>query len=328
VQALSLPVTEDELVAAITQALGEQPRALRVGIGDDAAAWKPARSHLSLITTDALVDDVHFRLAQTTPEMLGHKALAVNLSDIAAMGGRPVLAVVALGVTDDLDEAWARRFYQGMSKLARRARCTIAGGDIVRAPALTIMVTVVGEVRQSSLRLRSGARPGDFACVSGPLGLSAAYLRGLSSAGETRTAYEAPSPRLAEGKLLGASRAVHAMMDISDGLSLDASRMARASGLDVCLDLAALRAHRPGALDGRSDALELMLSGGDDYELLAAVDPRAYANLARRYRARFGRELWVAGRFESGQGKVWTSEGGERQPHEPRGYDHLKRQRL
>lgn len=323
-QRLNARTSEDQLVGGIVRALGEQPRALRVGIGDDAAAWKPARSHLSLASTDTLVDGVHFRSADTTPEMLGRKALAVSLSDIAAMGGRPVVALVALGITHDVDEQWARRFYQGMSELAKRSRCTIAGGDIVRAPALTIAVTVIGDVRPSNMRLRSQARAGDLACVSGPLGLAAAYLRAPSDDGELRKAYESPSPRLAEGKFFGASRAVHAMMDISDGLSLDASRIARASGLDVCLDLDALRTQRPRALEGRSDALELMLHGGDDYELLIAVDPRAYAHLARRYRARFQRALWVAGTFESGEGNVWALEGGERKRHEPRGYDHLK----
>jgi thiamine-monophosphate kinase len=197
----------------------------------------------------------------------------------------------------------------------------------VRAPALTIVVTAIGDVRPSNLRLRSGAKAGDLACVTGPLGLAAAFLKAGSNDAQVRTAYEAPPPRLGEGRFLGASRAVHALMDLSDGLSLDASRMARSSGLDVCLDLGELRAQRARALRAREDALELMLYGGDDYELLAAVDARAYPNLAKRYRARFGRALWVAGRFESGEGKVWTSDGGERRPHEPKGYDHLKRER-
>ena len=316
-------LTEDQLVAAITQALGEQPRRLIVGIGDDAAAWKAPRSHISLITTDALVDDVHFRLASTTPEALGHKALAVNLSDIAAMGGTPVLAVVALGITDVVDESWARSFYSGMARLARRYHCTIAGGDIVRAPTLTISVTVAGDVRKSELRLRSGAKPGDLACLTGPLGLAAAGLR-LSDS-ETipllRAAYETPTPRIPEGKFLGASRSTHAMMDISDGLSLDIARMARASGVDVCLDLAALKPHP--ALAGITDAVELMLHGGDDYELLVAVDARAYAHLAQRFKARFKRDLTSVGRFEKGNGNAWVLEDGKRREHMARGYDHL-----
>ena len=316
-------LTEDQLVSAITQALGEQPRRLIVGIGDDAAAWKAPRSHISLLTTDTLVDAVHFRLDATTPEALGHKALAVNLSDIAAMGGRPVLAVVALGITDVVDESWARRFYNGMSKLARRYQCAIAGGDIVRAPALTISMSVVGDVRRSGLRLRSSAKPGDLACVTGPLGLAAAGLRlsGTKSHPLLRAAYETPMPRVEEGEFLGASRSTHAMMDISDSLSLDIARMAQASGVDVCLDLAALKPHP--ALAGIPDARELMLHGGDDYELLVAVDARAYTHLALRFKARFKRDLLTVGRFERGDGKVWELENGKRREHAARGYDHL-----
>jgi thiamine-monophosphate kinase len=315
---------EDSLVAAIGQVLERQSRALRVPIGDDAAAWKPSRSKLSLITTDALVDGVHFISGQTTPEAFGHKALAVNLSDIAAMGGEPVIAVVALGVTESIDEAWASRFYRGMHALAQRHRCAIGGGDIVRTPQLLVALTVVGEVRRSNLRLRRGAKAGDLVCVTGPLGLSAGALRlGAKAAPALRLAYQTPMPRLREGKFLGASRSVHAMMDISDGLSLDVSRMAKASRLDVYLDLDAIRAHRPRALDGVEDGLDLMLYGGDDYELLAAIEARAYAYLSRRFKALFKRELWVAGRFESGPGNVWEQEGAACRPHAPRGYDHL-----
>jgi thiamine-monophosphate kinase len=279
---------------------------------------------------------------------LGHKALAVNLSDIAAMGGRPTLAVVALGITDAVDDAWAREFYTGMSKLARSCNCAIAGGDIVRAPTLLISVTAIGEVRRSNLRLRSGAKPGDCACITGPLGLSAAGLLIQDSVGgdcqiapqdaaTLRSAYETPPPRVAEGKFLGSSRATHAMMDISDGLSLDAARMARASGVDVCIDLDALQPHpaltefaricssRPS---GRLDLLDLMLHGGDDYELLVAVDPRAYPHVARRFKSRFKRELAKVGRFEKGSGNVWTLEKGNRAEHAPRGYDHLTQRAL
>jgi thiamine-monophosphate kinase len=344
---LTPQLTEDRLIASINDALGEPPRRLRIGIGDDAAVWKAARSHLSLITTDMLVDAVHFRIGSTSAGAIGHKALAVNLSDIAAMGGSPTLAVVALGITDVVDEAWAHEFYAGMARLARSSSCAIAGGDIVRAPALTVAVTVVGEVRRSGLRLRSGAKPGDYACVTGPLGLAAAGLRlepgdrtvSDASAEVVRSANETPTPRLAEGQFLGSSRAAHAMMDISDGLSLDISRMARASGVDACLDLSALQPHpaleevvracagaERGPRNGPTGAVtatDLMLYGGDDYELLAAVEPRALGHVARRFKARFKRDLVTVGRFEKGSGNLWIVEAGKRSEHVPRGYDHL-----
>lgn len=320
----------------MAQALGEQPRRLRVGIGDDAAAWKARRSHLSLISTDALVDGVHFIGAATSPSALGHKALAVNLSDIAAMGGAAILAVVALGITDVVDEAWTRSFYHGLSSLGRRFGCAVAGGDVVRAPALLVAVSVVGEVRKSGLRLRRGARAGDLVCVSGPVGLAAGGLN-LARAAQReanipsddvqvlRRAYEMPWPRLPEGKFLGRSRACHAMMDISDGLSMDAARMARASEVDVCLERHALWRNRPDALRHFKDAEELMISGGDDYELLAAVDPRAYPHVAHRFAVRFRRTLWMAGRFEEGSGKCWIEDDDGRKQAAPSGWDHLRR---
>jgi thiamine-monophosphate kinase len=140
-----------------------------------------------------------------------------------------------------------------------------------------------------------------------------------------RAAYEMPAPRVDEGMFLGASRATHALMDISDGLSLDGARMARASEVDLVLDLAAIKARcEQGPLRAyAAAALELVLHGGDDYELLAAVDGRAVHHLAKRFRARFGRELAPVGRFERGSGEVWEEEDGVRRAHVPRGYDHF-----
>ncbi len=329
---MSPRLTEDRFIELIRDAVGPPPRRIRCGIGDDAAVWKVRRSRLSLVTTDALIDGVHFIADRTSPAALGHKALAVSLSDIAAMGGVPSLAVIALGLARRPDETWTRDLYGGMAKLAARCACAIAGGDVVRSGTLMLAVTVVGEVRRSDLRLRSGARPGDVLCVTGPLGLAAAGLRlvrgnavpeGTPYAAGLRAAYETPWPRLREGAMLAASRATHALMDISDGLSLDVARMAAASGVDVCLDAEALREAIPPQIAPFDDALDLMLHGGDDYELLAAVDGRAYAHLARRFARRFGRDLRAVGRCEPGTGNVWWVEGTTRTLHAPRGYDHL-----
>lgn len=323
---VAAPLTEDGLVAAIVQALGEPARPLRVGIGDDAAAWQPNPHHLALVTTDLLVDGVHFRLHDTRADALGRKALAENLSDIAAMGGSPTVAVVGLGLTSEIDEEWIRGFYAGLAGMAKSSRCAIAGGDIVRAAALTIAITVVGEVRRTSMRLRDGARPGDIAAVTGPLGLAAAGLK-LLDAGTTEgvavNRYLSPAPRLSEGKFLGSRRAVRAMMDISDGLSTDLARMARASNVDAVVQADALYVH-PSIMTLGADAMELVLNGGDDYELLVAVDPRAFRYVARTFVRRFGRPLSPVGRFEAGSGDVWLESGGRREPLAPRGYDHLK----
>jgi thiamine-monophosphate kinase len=321
------PLTEDALIAAISDAVGAPARPLRVGIGDDAAVWQPKRHHLALVTTDLLIDGVHFRLDNTPPESLGRKALAENLSDIAAMGGAPTVAVVGLGLTPAIDEAWIRQFYRGMSALASSSRCAIAGGDIVRSPALTIAVSVVGEVRKTSMRLRSGARAGDISAVSGPLGLAAAGLK-LIDAGKREGAavarYLSPDPRLAEGKFLGSRRAVHAMMDVSDGLSTDIARMARASGVDAIVIRDQLFVH-PALAGARIDPIDAILNGGDDYELLIAIERRSFAFIARTFERRFGRPLCAVGRFEKGEGNLWFESSGERTRLEPRGYDHLGR---
>lgn len=326
------PLTEDALIAMIADACGAPARPLRVGIGDDAAVWKPNLHHLLLVTTDMLVDDVHFRTRDASAELIGRKALAKSLSDIAAMGGQPVLAVIALGVTSELDEAWYRSFYGSMSALARRTRCAIAGGDIVRAPALTIAVTVVGEVRKTSMRLRSGARAGDVIAVTGALGLAAAGLRMLDAGtehdelDEAVRAYLMPEPRIADGVFLGSRRAVHALMDISDGLSTDVRRMARASNVDAVIDADALFVHAALRRVG-DDPLDLILNGGDDYELIASIDARAFEHVARTFKARAGRPLGSVGRFEPGAGDVWLDRNGKRESLEPGGYDHLRKLR-
>lgn len=333
---IAVPLTEDRLIASLRQVIGDPPAIVRVGIGDDAAAWKAPSSHLSLITTDMLVDGVHFRLAGTSPQDLGHKALAVNLSDIAAMGGRAAVVVLALGLTPEIDEAWLVALYRGLADLARESGCAIVGGDIVRSAVFTIGVTVAGDVRRTRMRLRSGAKAGDALAVTGSLGLAAAGLRvldaGCAESLDVRVrdsvcgAYLRPQPRLREGAFLGGSAAVHAMMDVSDGISSDVARMARASALDAVVDTRmlepsdSLRA-AAAAVDG--DALDWMLHGGDDYELLVAVSRRAYAHLSRALLHRCRTPLTQIGRFEPGDGRVWVEDDGGRRPLDRRGYDHL-----
>lgn len=335
------PLTEDDFIAIVRDSLAALPSAqtkhMRVGIGDDAAVWKPRASQLSLITVDTLVDGVHFRMRETQARQLGHKALAKNLSDIAAMAGRPVLAVVALGLTGEIDERWAREFYAGMATLAAKNRCEIAGGDIVRTPALTVSITVVGEVRRTHLRLRGGAHPGDVAAVTGPLGLGAAGLRAIDAgaldklapptADAISRAYLAPEPRVREGAYLGSRRACRALMDISDGLSTDLTRMAVASHVDAIIDpqrLSPDSALAEAARVLKIDPVHLMLDGGDDYELLAAIHARAFAHVARGFASRFGRALLPIGKFARGDGRVWLEKGGKRVLLPPGGWDHFK----
>lgn len=324
-------MTEDKLIAKLHAIVARAaPNALLVGIGDDAAVWQPSRSHRSVITTDALIEGVHFTRDAMSAADVGHRALASNLSDVAAMGAKPVLATIAFGISPEVDEDWILACYRGIAALAERSSCAIAGGDIVRAPAVTISITVVGEVRPSNLKTRAGMRAGDTIALTGPLGASRAGLALALTGGPDPSdassravlaAFRTPEPRLAEGRWLAASRNVRAMMDTSDGLSTDLPRLARASGTGATIETvpvsAAARAvaERIGA-----DAERWALDGGEDFELLVAVAARAFTHLAGRFHARFGRPLLRVG--------VATAEPGVRfadgRAVTSAGWDHLR----
>ncbi len=322
-------MTEDQLVAellAIT--VRAAPEKIILGIGDDAAVWQPSRSARSVVTTDALIEGVHFTCDAMSAREVGHRALASNLSDVAAMGARPVLATIAFGIGPRADEPWILECYRGMAALAERTGCAIAGGDLVRAPAITLAISVIGEVRPSNCKTRSGMRPGDAIAVTGPLGASRAGLEvvgraelaGHPDAAAALAAFRTPEPRLAEGRWLGASRNVHAMMDLSDGLSTDLTRLARASGVGATIGEVPVAPAAAGiAAAAGADPEAWALGGGEDFELLVAVAPRAFAHLAGRFRARFGRELLRVGSA--------TAEPGLRRaggaPIASAGWDHL-----
>jgi thiamine-monophosphate kinase len=334
-------LTEDALVAAL-RAIVEAPAAafgapkrIVLGIGDDAAAWQPSRSHLSVITTDALVDGVHFLAAAMDPRKIGHRAMAANLSDIAAMGARPVLATVALGVPIGASEDWILACYRGMTDLAAAFDTTIVGGDIVRAPALMLSLTVIGEVSRPRLKRRDGGRPGDVLAVTGPLGASRAGLElvrshpgAVTGIDETLTAaalaaFETPRPLVREGRFLAASAHVHAMMDSSDGLSTDLGRLAAASGCGATLvDVPVHASASAVATVVGADPREYALRGGEDFALIVAVAPRAFDHLAGRYKAAFGTPLIRIGTLDAEPG-LRSIDGAEARELVPAGWDHF-----
>jgi len=285
---------------------------LKLGIGDDAAVWAPTPGAWSVITTDALVEDVHFRLGTTDWYDLGWKSLAVNLSDAAAMGAQPRYAVVSVGLAGDLPLEAVDAFYRGMADLAARHDTLLVGGDTVRAPCLAITVTVVGETRPAApgeappLLRRAAGRPGDAVAVTGDLGASAGGLRLLEGArppGGTAAdhaalvaAHRRPSPRVAAaGVLLDAG--VRCGMDLSDGLLSDAERLGEASAVGVVLEAARLPL-APALVATYGDAaLALALAGGEDYELLCAGPADVLARARAALAARGGPPLTVVGRL-------------------------------
>jgi thiamine-monophosphate kinase len=254
-----------------------------LGIGDDAAVWFPPAGEDLVVTTDALVEGVHFRLDWTDWESLGHKMLAVNLSDIAAMGAAPHLATITLGIAGDEAVADLEALYRGAGRLAADHGTVIAGGDVVRSPqGLMLGVTLIGSVTRGRAITRSGAQPDDLIVVSGTLGASAAGLALLARGEDTtttgpllRAAHLRPNPRLALGSILFEA-GVSAAMDLSDGLLGDLPKILQASGVSGRVEvdrlpvLPAVRALFPDTWQ------DLALRGGEDYELLMTIPPAGF----------------------------------------------------
>ena len=262
-----------------------------LGIGDDAAVWTPRTGRRVVVTTDLMVEHVHFRLDWVDWETLGHKALAVNLSDIAAMGARPAVAVVGLGLHGYEKDREVADLYRGMDRLGARHGLTIVGGDVSSSPAaLVIAVTVLGEApRSGPLMTRAAARPGDVVAVTGPLGLAAAGLRVLERQlltldGEPvmREAFNRPEPRVREGRLLR-RLGVCAAMDLSDGLLGDLPKICSASGVSAVIDM--LRVPIPNAIRWAfDDWFDMAMRGGEDYELLFTAPAPVFSRAILAFR--------------------------------------------
>ena len=262
------------LIERIAGIVGKASRHdLILGIGDDAAAWRTDKS-IQIGTTDILIQDVHFNLNTATWIELGWKALAVNISDIAAMGGTPSFALVSLGLPAETEAQNVDELYLGMKEIAAKFDVDIVGGNISRAPVVIIDVTVIGKA-SDALLTRSGAVPGDQIAVTGYLGQAAAGLKMLKSKRKFnskttalfRKAHLRPYPRVAEGQIL-VQHGVKSAIDLSDGLISDLTHICQASrvGARVWIDKLPIHALLKSAFE--KEALRLTLSGGEDYELL------------------------------------------------------------
>ena len=387
-------LSERELVARIRQQLAPAPDWLLLGIGDDAAVVEPLRNRVEVLSVDAIVEGIHFDRAFVPPEAIGHRALAVNLSDLAAMGAAPRLALLSMALPAALTIADFDAIAAGFAALAAQHSLHLVGGNLTRSPGpLMIDVTVVGTVKRRQALTRAGARPGDDLYVTGSIGSAAAGLGilrervavisrkssvisqqspvtsqqspvaslshqtddGRLTTDDSRlktddlrlttddlrlttddlrlttddlrltTAYLRPSPRVRVGLLMSRNRAAGACMDLSDGLADAAHQMADASGVGLTID-AALLPIDPAAraffeARGRDAVLEA-LTGGDDYELLLAVRPRAHRRFAAA--ARHGDvRLTRVGRCTEARAVMLQAGGHEPRPL-PQGYSHFR----
>ena len=267
---------EFELIDALVARL--DPAADGLGIGDDAAAWEATPGKLVVATTDMLVQDVHFRLDWTSARDLGWKALAVNLSDLAAMGAEPGRALVSVALLAE-QAGLVQEMYEGLAELARSSGTSVVGGDTVRTSGpLVVNVAIVGEVEPGRLLRRDAAVPGDLVLVTGCVGASAAGLELLldgdaerlstPEAGQLLVAHHRPQPRLTAGRAI-ARLGLRCAIDISDGVASEAWHLARASGVEIRLEPGLLPLHHAAvSMLGEARARGLALSGGEDYQLL------------------------------------------------------------
>jgi thiamine-monophosphate kinase len=332
-------LSESELIARIQSRLPAPPSWVVVGIGDDAAVVEPERNRLEVLTTDALVEGVHFERRFTPAAAIGHRALAVNLSDLAAMGASPRLALLSLALPADLRAGDFDALTGGLAALARRSGVAVVGGNLTRTTGpLVVDLTVSGTVKRRQILTRSGARPGDELYVTGTVGTAAAGLRRLQAHDTTSIGrpdaicvnrYLYPEPRLRAGILLGRNRAATACLDLSDGLAAGLQLLAASSHVGVQieekavpLDPAAARILRDSAVD----VVRTAIVAGDDYELLFAVRPRLRGRLKTAMASAGVSVSRIGVCTEPGATVLKGTNGAEALAGLPGGYSHFGRQ--
>ena len=328
---------EFEVIRCIGHAVPEPDPSVLLGIGDDAAAIVPALGMTTLLTTDTFVEGVDFDLAFSSWRQIGWKCMAANFSDIAAMGGVPRHALTTLCLPAHRSMEDVEALYAGIHDLAGHAGhpVSIVGGDLSSTDGPTVIsITVSGEAAKEHITRRSGARAGDVLCVTGHLGASETGLRLLRSAREQPAdrfdsvlcRHRTPVPRVREGVLLANSGWVHAMIDVSDGLSSDALHVGRDSGVGLNLDGNALpmaEETRKAMEELRLDPVGTALESGEEFELLCAIAPEGVERLAADLAERTGTPLTPIGEcLSADQGCTITFHTGPR-PLRPKGYEHF-----
>jgi thiamine-monophosphate kinase len=302
------------------------------GIGDDCAVI-PFQNELSyLVTTDLLNENTHFIKDKIEPLDLGYKSLAVNLSDIAAMGGKPLYAFLSLGLPPDIELTWMDEFFAGFRKMAEETGVLLLGGDTTRSEHILINVLLVGTIETALIKRRSAAQSGDFICCTHFLGDSAAGLKILlddmprgPAEDKLIQAHIRPHAQLEEGKWLSHQEGVHAMMDISDGIASDLHRLLESSQCGARVEIERL----PLSPELLEVCLEhhwkpetFALSGGEDYALLVTVAPDQFSDIQQAFCERFQRPLFQIGKMTGSQALEYILNGQNYLP-EKGGFDHF-----
>jgi thiamine-monophosphate kinase len=306
-----------------------------MGIGDDCAVLSISDTENHVITTDLLVEDVHFLKSEISARELGHKSLAVNLSDIAAMGAQPLYSFLSIGIPKDTPIEFLDAFMEGYHQLSEKYGVPLMGGDTTKSPdKLVINVAVVGHCKKEETHLRSMAKANDIICVTGTLGDSGAGLKVMLDQLERNEInnrlikrHHCPEPRIEEGRWLAQQAGVHAMMDISDGISSDLKHILKASDKAAAIQTDIL----PISLDMNQQAsvykwnrIELAAAGGEDYELLVTIQGDKYDAISQQFLQAFNKPLHPIGRITEGEPSIsWFNESEEIHPDKV-GFDHFK----
>lgn len=332
-------IGEFGLIKRIKKKVDVEAGRVHLGIDDDAAAFEPTKGMVTLLTTDTLVEGIHFDPAYATAYQIGWKAMAANLSDIAAMGGVPRTAVVSLCLPDDTEVEWVEELYVGMNELIGRFEGAIVGGDTSVARKDTVItITLTGEVEHKRMITRAGAQKGDIICVTGDLGSSVSGLKIIrkEKIGKEKTKerwshviekHLLPHPRIHEARILVAETTVNAMIDISDGLASEIHHICELSKTGAKIYTEELPIH-PQTMDVADEcngsAQQYVLYGGEDFELLFTLSPKNVGDIFDIIVNETGTKVSVIGAIAGAkEGIVLVNEQGDQQPLPFRGYNHF-----
>jgi thiamine-monophosphate kinase len=321
-------IGEFGLINAISQ-IADKGSGVVMGVGDDAAVLAPSLGTVSLVTTDLLIEGVHFKLEFTDYHTLGRKALAVNLSDIAGCGGNPTAFLVSLAIPPETEEISVRALYKGMMEQARTFGVSLVGGDTSSGEKVMISITLIAEIEEGNVVYRHGAKQGDRIFVTGTLGDSALGLKMLKNGvkGEPIQRHLDPTPRVREGGEIARQGLATAMIDISDGLIADLGHIVHASGVGAQVRLPQLplsAPYREHVKPYYKNPHLLALAGGEDYELLFTA-PEGREEAINKLAVDLGTPITLIGEItKASAGVTIVGADGKAFPVEQRGHEHFK----